>query len=77
MKNCSIEDTFDYWLTRSLNRLAQLTQEWEGEKAAEPLWHQLADLCIEAKEDLGLKTISSFAPWFVEAHPDLFPHKKD
>ncbi|MBT4407827.1 MAG: hypothetical protein HOC79_08160 [Euryarchaeota archaeon] len=77
MKEKSTEDPFYYWLTRSLNRLAQLTQEWMGKETAEPLWHQLANVCTEAKEDEGLKIIMQFAPWFVATHPEFFSHHTD
>ena len=77
MENNSTEDQFYYWLTRPLNRLAQLTQYWKGEEAAEPLWHQLFKVFTEAKEEEGLNIIEHNAPWFVTAHPELFPHHSD
>ena len=77
MKEKSTEDPFYYWLTRSLNRLAQLTQYWKGEEAAEPLWHQLVKVITEAKEENGLNIIENNAPWFAMAHPELFPNNSD
>ena len=77
MEENSTEDPFYYWLTRPLNRLAQLTQEWEGEEAAEPLWHRLVNVTTEAKEEEGLNIIDHNAPWFTRAHPELFPHHTD
>ena len=77
MEENSTEDPFYYWLTRPLNRLAQLTQEWRGEEAAEPLWHQLVNVTTEAKEEEGLNIIEHNAPWFATAHPELFPHHTD
>jgi hypothetical protein len=67
----SKDDPFYYWVTRPLNRLAQLTQYWKGEEAAEPLWHRLLRLTTVAKED-SLQVISDAAPWFVEKNPHLF-----
>ena len=77
MKENSTENPFYYWLTRPLNRLAQLTQEWMGKETAEPLWHQFANVCIEAKEEEGLEVIENYAPWFAAAHPELFPNHTD
>jgi hypothetical protein len=48
-----------------------------AEEKAEPLWHQLANVCIEAKEDEGLEVIENYAPWFAAAHPELFPNHTD
>ena len=67
----SKDDPFYYWVTRPLNRLAQLTQYWKGEEAAEPLWHRLLRLTTVAKED-SLQVISDAAPWFVKKNPHLF-----
>ena len=77
MEDNSTEDPFYYWLTRALNRLAQLTQNWKGEESAKPLWHQLVKIITEAKEENGLSIIENNAPWFAKAHPELFPNNSD
>jgi len=78
MEKNSTEDPFYYWLTRPLNRLAQLTQYWRGEEAAEPLWHRLVKVISEAGEmDAFLPVIEENAPWFIRAHPELFPNHTD
>jgi hypothetical protein len=78
MKKNSTEDPFYYWSTRSLNRLAQLTQYWKGEEVAEPLWHRLVKIISEAGEmDALLPVVETYAPWFIEANPELFPSHSD
>ena len=73
----STEDPFYYWLTRPLNRLAQLTQYWRGEEVAAPLWHRLVKVTTEAGEiDAFLPVVVENAPWFITAHPELFPNHK-
>lgn len=71
LKTNSKEDPFYFWITRPLNRLAQLTQYWKGEEYAEPLWNRLVEITSEAGEDC-FDLISSAAPWFVEKNPSLF-----
>jgi len=62
--------------TRSLNRLAQLTDYWHGEDQARPLWQELLDYVLnfmEANEQLeALKVIRSNAPWFAEENKLYF-----
>jgi len=78
MKKNSTEDPFYYWSTRSLNRLAQLTQYWKGEEVAEPLWQRLVKIISEAGEmDALLPVVEANAPWFIEANPELFPSHSD
>ena len=77
MEENSTEDPFYYWLTRPLNQLAQLTQHWRGKEAAEPLWHRLVKVTPEAEMDALLPVIEENAPWFITAHPELFPNHTD
>ena len=78
MKENSTEDPFYYWSTRSLNRLAQLTQYWKGEEIAESLWHKLVKIISEAGDmDAFLPVIESNATWFIEANPEMFPSYSD
>ena len=71
LKTNSKEDPFYYWITRPLNRLAQLTQYWNGEESAEPLWIRLVEITSEAGEDC-FDLVSDAAPWFVEKNHCLF-----
>ena len=78
MEENSTEDPFYYWSTRSLNRLAQLTQYWKGEEVAESLWHKLVKIISEAGDmDAFLPVIESNATWFIEANPEMFPNYSD
>ena len=78
MKENSTEDPFYYWSTRSLNRLAQLTQYWKGEEVAESLWHKLVKIISEAGDmDAFLPVIESNATWFIEENPEMFPNYSD
>ena len=62
--------------TRSLNRLAQLTDYWRGKDQARPLWKELFDYVLnfmEADEQLeALNVIRSNAPWFAEENKLYF-----
>ena len=72
--NCET-DIMHYIYTRALNRLADLTQYWCIEEAAEELWLRLANhaLVSEGNEKTAtLKIIQHNAPWFVERNGELF-----
>ena len=69
-QDLSREERSVLFYTRSLNRLAQLTDYWHGEEQARPLWQELLDYVLnfmEADEQLeALNVIRSNAPWFAE-----------
>lgn len=78
LKENSTENPFYYWLTRPLNRLAQLTQRCKGREAAEPLWHRLVKVSSEAGEIDGVFSVmKDNADWFIKKNPELFPEHKD
>ena len=69
-QDLSNEERSVLFYTRSLNRLAQLTDYWHGEEQARPLWQELLDYVLnfmEADEQLeALNVIRNNAPWFAE-----------
>ena len=69
-QDLSREERSVLFYTRSLNRLAQLTDYWHGVNQARPLWQELFDYVLnfmEADEQLeALNVIRSNAPWFAE-----------
>ena len=69
-QDLSREERSVLFYTRSLNRLAQLTDYWQGVDQARPLWQELFDYVLnfmEADEQLeALNVIRSNAPWFAE-----------
>lgn len=69
-QDLSREERSVLFYTRSLNRLAQLTDYWHGEDQARPLWQELFDYVLnsmQADEQLeALNVIRSNAPWFAE-----------
>ena len=72
--NCET-DIMHYIYTRALNRLADLTQYWCIEEAAEELWLRLAKHALVSEDDektATLKIIQHNAPWFVELNGELF-----
>jgi len=72
--NCET-DIMHYIYTRALNRLADLTQYWCIEEAAEELWLRLANHALVSEGDektATLKIIQHNAPWFVERNGELF-----
>lgn len=75
VKTRSENDVMHYIYTRSLNRLADLTQYWCYEEVAEELWLNLAEYALESEEQEKLATleiIAHNAPWFAEKKPELF-----
>ncbi|MEC7261951.1 MAG: hypothetical protein VXV71_05925, partial [Candidatus Thermoplasmatota archaeon] len=56
--------------TRSLNRLAQLTDYWIGEDEARPLWNELMEYALTSmvgdEQHGALKVIKGNAPWFAK-----------
>ena len=72
----SREERSVLFYTRSLNRLAQLTDYWYGKDAARPLWRELLDYArchMEDDERLeALNVIQSNAPWFANECPQHF-----
>jgi hypothetical protein len=75
-QDLSKEERSVLFYTRSLNRLAQLTDYWHGEDQARPLWQELLDYVLnfmEANEQLeALNVIRSNAPWFAEENKLYF-----
>ena len=75
-QDLSKEERSILFYTRSLNRLAQLTDYWHGEDQARPLWQELLDYVLnfmEANEQLeALNVIRSNAPWFAEENKLYF-----
>ena len=75
-QDLSKEERSVLFYTRSLNRLAQLTDYWHGEDQARPLWQELLDYVLnfmEADEQLeALNVIRSNAPWFAEENKLYF-----
>ena len=72
----SREERSVLFYTRSLNRLAQLTDYWYGKDAARPLWRELLDYVRNHMEDderlEALNVIQSNAPWFANEFPQHF-----
>ena len=72
----SREERSVLFYTRSLNRLAQLTDYWRGEDQARPLWQELLDYVLnfmEPDEQLeALNVIRSNAPWFADENTQHF-----
>ena len=75
-QDLSREERSVLFYTRSLNRLAQLTDYWHGEEQARPLWQELLDYVLnfmEADEQLeALNVIRSNAPWFADENTQHF-----
>jgi hypothetical protein len=75
-QDLSKEERSVLFYTRSLNRLAQLTDYWRGKDQARPLWKELFDYVLnfmEADEQLeALNVIRSNAPWFAEENKLYF-----
>lgn len=72
----SREERSVLFYTRSLKRLAQLTDYWYGEDAARPLWRELLEYVRYHMEDdervEALNVIQSNAPWFANEYPQHF-----
>lgn len=70
------EERSVFFYTRALNRLAQLTEYWNGKDDARPLWHELMtyiDQHMEPEDRReGLHVIKENAPWFAGEHPEVF-----
>ena len=62
--------------TRSLNRLAQLTDYWIGEDEARPLWNELMEYALTSmvgdEQHGALKVIKGNAPWFAKENEQNF-----
>lgn len=75
-EDLSREERSVLFYTRSLNRLAQLTDYWRGEDQARPLWQELLDYVLnfmEPDEQLeALNVIRSNAPWFADENTQHF-----
>ena len=75
-EDLSREERSVLFYTRSLNRLAQLTDYWRGEDQARPLWQELLDYVLnfmEPDEQLeALNVIRSNAPWFSDENTQYF-----
>ena len=60
--------TSEYYFTRSLNRLGQLTEEWCDEGDAYDIWNELYAYANESmdeeEKELTIKEIHRNAPWF-------------
>ena len=72
----SREERSVFFYTRSLNRLALLTDYWYGEDEARPLWRELMEYALasmEGDEQQGaLNIISENAPWFARENASVF-----
>jgi hypothetical protein len=69
------DDEMHYYFTRSLKRLAQLTEDWKGGEESIQLWTRLAEYGLESSDEERmsiLKEIEEKAPWFAYANPELF-----
>ena len=75
IKKRDTEDKMHYYFTRSLNRLAELTQYWKGKDESVPLWKRLAeyaqDSSVNEKKSI-LNVVRSNAPSFAKANQELF-----
>ena len=60
--------TSEYYFTRSLNRLGQLTEEWCNEGDAFDIWNELYAYANESmdeeEKELTINEIHRNAPWF-------------
>lgn len=72
----SREERSVFFYTRSLDRLALLTEYWHGEEDARPLWEELMEYALASmegdKQREVLNMISEHAPWFARGHPAVF-----